>query len=103
MYSINPFNAHTNRKNAGILLRRMSDDFNVRKFPEVVEAAKGRQRAMSEGSVDPITTNGEDSGTARVYKLVRRLSSTAIGPTNPARTPVAPAQPLLESTEEDSS
>ena len=82
----------------------MSDDFNVRKFPEVVEAVKKRQRAMSEGSVDSSTSEG-DTGPARMYKLVRRLSSTAVGPTNPARTPVAPPpdHPLLESTEEDSS
>lgn len=37
---------NTNRKNAGVLLRRMSDDFNQKKFPHIVQEHK-RRRASS--------------------------------------------------------
>ena len=75
----------------------MSDDFNVRKFPEVVEEVKVRRKTVSESTV--LSTDGAgDSKPTRVYKIVRTLSSTAIGPSNPARTPgVARSLPITSS------
>ena len=112
------------RKNAGILLRRMSDDFNVRKFPDELEQVKTRQRSQSEGSVgtlpDGEKTEKEEAADrpTRVFKFIRRLSSTAISPMTPTPTgnpksfppakpfprglPLKPVAPLPEHpTEED--
>lgn len=82
----------------------MSDDFNVRKFPEVVEEVKVRRRAQSEGSVEPLTPR--QGAPAKVLRLVRTLSSTAMTPDS-SRNPVLPPPPqakhppaLLESEEE---
>ena len=35
-----------NRKNAGILIRRMSDDFNRRKFPHIIQEHQMRSRSL---------------------------------------------------------
>lgn len=75
----------------------MSDDFNVRKFPEVMEEAKGR-RTLSEGSVQPPTPTCTDDGDgtpSRMYKLFRRLSSTAVIPTDSVSHKIKPALPEL--------
>ena len=54
----------------------MSDDFNVRKFPTVLELM--RKRALSEGSVEsPVSEGGTPVG---MMRFIRRLSSTAITP-----------------------
>jgi len=37
----------TNRRNAGILIRRMSDDFNRRKFPHLIQEHRRRSRSTS--------------------------------------------------------
>lgn len=85
----------------------MSDDFNVRKFPEQVKAM---QRTRSEGSTQPEDeAEAEATAPVRMYKMVRRLSSTAIAPTDSVRTsappppPVSRTQqpPLLETAESD--
>ena len=77
-----------NRKNAGILLRRLSDDFNVRKFPEVLKGVETRKRCKSEGSV--LSPKTQEAGVHyRVYRFVRTLSSTALPSTDPA----APSKP----------
>ncbi len=38
----------TNRRNAGVLIRRMSDDFNKRKFPHIIKEHKKRTQTESE-------------------------------------------------------
>lgn len=85
------------RRNAGILLRRMSDDFNIRKFPEIVEEVKVRRRAQSDSSVQPIDSDGPNSdGPNRVMSYLRRLSSTALLPTDSTSLPQSKPAPLLE-------
>lgn len=84
------------RRNAGILLRRMSDDFNIRKFPEIVEDVKVRRRAQSDGSVQPIDSDGPN----RVMGYLRRLSSTALLPTDSTSLPQSKPAPLLEAQDE---
>ena len=37
----------TNRRNAGILIRRMSDEFNRRKFPHLIQEHRRRSRSTS--------------------------------------------------------
>ena len=39
----------TNRRNAGVILRRMSDEFNRRKFPKIIEEHRRRTRSAQEG------------------------------------------------------
>jgi len=36
----------TNRRNAGILIRQMSDDFNSRKFPHLIQEHRRRSRSL---------------------------------------------------------
>ena len=59
----------------------MSDDFNVRKFPQLLEGVQKRPRSQSEGSPLTMTGNDEDTTSKRMFKFIRRLSSTAISPT----------------------
>jgi hypothetical protein len=64
----------------------MSDDFNVRKFPQLLEGVKTRPRSQSEGSplpdpTDTVTDGDKTPTSRRMYKFIRRLSSTAISPT----------------------
>ena len=90
------------RKNAGILLRRMSDDFNVRKFPVLLESVQTRPRSQSEGSAlskGPVT---DDSTSKRMYKYIRRLSGTAVSPTAEVGSPKPPTLQEMPN-EEDSS
>lgn len=87
------------RKNAGILLRRMSDDFNVRKFPELLEGVQIRPRSQSEGS--SLSNDKKAPPSAKMYKFIRRLSSSAISPTgsagiNPRKPPTLPELPNEE-------
>lgn len=94
------------RKNAGVLLRRMSDDFDARKFPELIEGVKARRRTRSLGdaaaeSAEEPKPNGAPS---KMIRYLRRLSSGAITPSDPklrSLTAVSQQPPLTESTEED--
>ncbi len=83
----------------------MSDDFNVRKFPELLEGAKRRPRSSSEGSALPTDGVEEESRAhARVYKFIRRLSSTAVSPTDTTTTlSKPPALPEVPNEEDESS
>ncbi len=78
------------RKNAGILLRRVSDDFNARKFPDLLEMAKKKRRTHSESDIGDVQTS---SGQSRPLTLLRRLSQSAIGPATP--TPRSQTYPVL--------
>lgn len=90
------------RKNAGILLRRMSDDFNVRKFPVLLESVQMRPRSQSEGSPLSKDSMTDGSTSKRMYKFIRRLSSTAISPTAEIGSPKPPTLQEMPN-EEDSS
>lgn len=88
------------RKNTGILLRRMSDDFNVRKFPDLLKGVEARKRCKSEGSV--VHSETQDAGVHyRVYRFVRTLSSTALPSTDPApsKPPTLPEFPDEETSQ----
>ena len=69
-----------NRKNAGNLLRLISDDFNTRKFPELVAPFKTRSLSL------PASLGAERGGgggrwrtAANVFVFLRRLGQNTFG------------------------
>lgn len=67
------------RKNAGNLLRLISDDFNTRKFPELVAPFKTRSLSL------PASLDAERGGggrwrtAANVFVFLRRLGQNTFG------------------------
>ena len=67
------------RENAGNLLRLISNDFNSRKFPELVAPFKARSQSV------PATERGRWRAATNAFVFLRRLSRGTFGsgqPTN---------------------
>ena len=56
------------RKNAGDLLRLISDDFNTRKFPELVAPYRNRSASL------PASDGGRWRAATNAFVFLRRLS-----------------------------
>ena len=81
----------------------MSDDFDARKFPDLIEKVKTRRRAQSLDSTESADAAESDGAPVKVIRYLRRLSSGAITPsdTQPRSLVIIQHPPLTEANEEE--
>lgn len=83
-------------------MRRMSDDFDVRKFPDLMEGVKMRQRSKSLDITESVDESQNDQA-PKMIRFLRRLSSGAITPSDTKFRGLVSSQqpPLTESSKEE--